>query len=158
MKSFSSSNCFSSNQINENQHNENCCCSVAKSCPTLRPLGLQHTRHHFPSPSPRVCSDSCSLSWWCYPTILSCCPLLLLPSVFPSITVFSNESARHIRWPKYWSFSISPWYRVLGAGALGRPRRMEWGGRWERGSGWGTHMHPWQIHVSVWQNQYNIVK
>ena len=39
--------------------------------------------------------------------ILSC-PLLLLPSVFPSIRVFSNESALHIRWPKYWSFSISP--------------------------------------------------
>ena len=36
------------------------------------------------------------------------CPLLLLPSVFPSIRVFSKESALHIRWPKYWSFSISP--------------------------------------------------
>ena len=39
--------------------------------------------------------------------ILSC-PLLLQPSIFPSIRVFSNESALHIRWPKYWSFSISP--------------------------------------------------
>ena len=39
--------------------------------------------------------------------ILSC-PLLLLPSIFPSIWVFSNESALPIRWPKYWSFSISP--------------------------------------------------
>ena len=39
-----------------------------------------------------------------------CCPLLLLPSIFPSIRVFSNESALHITWPKYWSFSfnISP--------------------------------------------------
>ena len=39
-----------------------------------------------------------------------CCPLLLLPSIFPSIRVFSNESALHIRWPKYWSFHfyISP--------------------------------------------------
>ena len=36
-----------------------------------------------------------------------CCPLLLLPSIFPSIRVFSNESAIHIRWQKYWSFSIS---------------------------------------------------
>ena len=32
------------------------------------------------------------------------------------------------------------------------------GGRWEGGSGWGTHLHPWWIHVSVWQNQYNTVK
>ena len=38
----------------------------------------------------------------------SCHPLLLLPSVFPSIRVFSNESVFHISWPKYWSFSISP--------------------------------------------------
>ena len=42
--------------------------------------------------------------------LILCCPLLLLPSIFPSIRVFSNESAFHIRWPKYWSFSfnISP--------------------------------------------------
>ena len=42
--------------------------------------------------------------------LIFCLPLLLLPSIFPSIRVFSNESALHIRWPKYWSFSfnISP--------------------------------------------------
>ena len=42
--------------------------------------------------------------------LILCCPLLLLPSIFPSIRVFSNELAFHIRWPKYWrfSFSISP--------------------------------------------------
>ena len=42
--------------------------------------------------------------------LILCCPFLLLPSIFPSIRVFSNESVLHIRWPKYWSFrfSISP--------------------------------------------------
>ena len=42
--------------------------------------------------------------------LILCCPLLLLPSVFPSIRVFSNVSVLHIRWPKYWSFNfnISP--------------------------------------------------
>ena len=40
--------------------------------------------------------------------LILCCPLLLLPSVFPSIRVFSNESVLCIRWPKYWSLSISP--------------------------------------------------
>ena len=40
--------------------------------------------------------------------LILCRPLLLLPSIFPSIRVFSNESALSIRWPKYWSFSISP--------------------------------------------------
>ena len=39
--------------------------------------------------------------------LILCCPLLLLPSIFPSIRVFSSESALHIRWPKYWSFSFS---------------------------------------------------
>ena len=39
--------------------------------------------------------------------LIFCCPLLLLPSIFPSIRVFSNESVLHIRWPKYWSFSLS---------------------------------------------------
>ena len=39
--------------------------------------------------------------------LILCCPLLLLPSIFPSIRIFSNESALHIRWPKYWSFSFS---------------------------------------------------
>ena len=40
--------------------------------------------------------------------LIFCCSLLLLPSVFPSIRVFSKDSVLHIRWPKYWSFSISP--------------------------------------------------
>jgi len=39
--------------------------------------------------------------------LILCCPLLLLPSIFPSIRIFSNESVLHIRWPKYWSFSFS---------------------------------------------------
>ena len=44
------------------------------------------------------------------------------------------------------------------AGALVLPRWMVWGGRWEGGSGLGTRIHPWWLHVDVWQNQYNIVK
>ena len=39
--------------------------------------------------------------------LIICCPILLLPSILPSIKVFSNESVLHIRWPKYWSFSFS---------------------------------------------------
>ena len=49
-------------------------------------------------------------------------------------------------------------YWMLGAGALGRPRGMVWGGRREEGSGWGTHVYLWRIHFDIWQNQYNIVK
>ena len=42
--------------------------------------------------------------------------------------------------------------QVLGPGALGRPRGIRWRGRWEGGSGWGTHVTPWLIHVNVWPN------
>ena len=49
-------------------------------------------------------------------------------------------------------------YWMLGAGAMGRPRGMVWGGRRGEGSGWGTHVYLWWIHFNSWQNQYNIVK
>ena len=74
---------------------------------SLGPNGLQHTRPPFPSPTHRAYSDSCQWSRWCHPTISSCRPLLLPPSIFPSIRVFSNVSVLHIRWPSYWRFSFS---------------------------------------------------
>ena len=78
---------------------------------SLWPCRLQHFRLPCPSPSPGVCSNSCTLIQWCYATISSSvAPHLLQPSVFPRVRVFSNESALHIKWLKYWSihFSISP--------------------------------------------------
>ena len=74
---------------------------------SLQPHGLQHARPPCPTPTPGVYSNSCPLSPWCHPVTSSCRPLLLLPSILPSIRVFSNESVLHIRWPKYWSFSFS---------------------------------------------------
>ena len=53
-----------------------------------------------------------------------------------------RNTPRHIL-IKYW---------MLGAGALGRPRGMEWGGRREEGSGWGTHVYLWRIHFDIWQS------
>ena len=85
--------------------------SVAQSCLTLLPHGLQHTRPPCPSPTPRVCSNYMSIKL-VMPSnqLILFHPLLLQPSIFPSIRVFSNESVLPIRWPKYWSFSfnISP--------------------------------------------------
>ena len=65
-------------------------CSVVPD--SLQPRGLQHTRLPCPSLTPRACSDSCPLSQWCHPTTSFCFPLLLLPSIFPNIRVFSTES------------------------------------------------------------------
>ena len=48
--------------------------------------------------------------------------------------------------------------QVFGAGALGRPRGIGWRGRWEWGSGWGIHVNPWPIHVSVWQKPLQYCK
>ena len=77
---------------------------------SLRPHEPQHARPPSPSPTPRVHPNPCPLSVMPSNHLILCRPLLLLPSIFPSIRILSNESALHIRWPKYWSFSfnISP--------------------------------------------------
>jgi len=76
-----------------------CCCSVAKLYTTLRSHRLQHAR----LPYPPLSIASVMLSNY----FIFCLPFLLLPSIFPSIRVFSSESALGIRCPKYWSFSFS---------------------------------------------------
>ena len=83
-------------------------CSVAQSCPTVCD----------PWTAGNQASLSFTISWsllklmfieWVMPSnhLVLCLPLLLLPSIFPSIRVFSNESVLRIRWPNYWSFSFS---------------------------------------------------
>ena len=73
----------------------------------LQPHGLQHARLPYPSLSPRACSNSCSLSQWCYLTISPfVAPFSSWPQSFPALGFFSSESALCIRWSKYWSFSI----------------------------------------------------
>ena len=75
---------------------------------SLWPPGLQHTRPPCPSPISGVYSNSCPLNWWCHPTISSSViPYSSCLQSFP-VSVFSNELVLSIRWPKYWSFSISP--------------------------------------------------
>ena len=69
---------------------------------SLRPHELQHARPPCPSPTPGVHPNPCPSKH-----IILCHPLLLLPSIFPGIRVFPNESALRLRWPKYWSFSFN---------------------------------------------------
>ena len=75
---------------------------------SLQPHVPQNARTPCPSPTPRVHPNPCPLSQWCYPTISSSVvPFSSCPQSFAgSGRVFSNESALHIRWPKYWSFSF----------------------------------------------------
>ena len=72
---------------------------------SLQPHGSQDTRLPCPSPNPGVYPNSCPSN-----DLILCHPLRLLPSIFPSIRIFSNEPDLRIRWPKYWSlsFSITP--------------------------------------------------
>ena len=91
---------------------------------SLQPRGPQHTSPPCPSLTPGVYSNSCPFNRWCYPAISSSVCFLLLPSVFPSIKVFTDESVLHIRLPKYWSFSfsVSPSNEYSGLIAF----RMDW--------------------------------
>ena len=93
---------------------------------SLKPHELQHVRPSCPSPTPGVYSNSCPFSQWCHPTnhLILCHPLILPPSIFPSIRVFSNESVLRVRGPKYWSFSFSicPSNEYLGLISF----RMDW--------------------------------
>ena len=78
---------------------------------SLRHHGLQHARPPCPTPAPMNLLKLMSIeSVMPSNHLILCHPLLLLPSIFPTIRVFSNESAFPIRWPQYWSFSfnISP--------------------------------------------------
>ena len=88
---------------------------------SLQPHGLQHARLPCPSLSSRTCSKSCPLSQWCHSTISSSVVLFSSCLFFPSIRVFSSESALPIRWQKYWSFSISPSDKCSGWFPLGLP-------------------------------------
>ena len=85
--------------------------SVAQSCPILcYPMGYSTPGFPVHSNSQSMLKLMSIKSVMPSNHLILCCPLLLLPSIFPSITAFSNESALRIRWPKYWSFSfnISP--------------------------------------------------
>ena len=77
---------------------------------SLWPHGLQHTSLPCPLLSPEVCSNAYPLMTMTSNHLILCHLLLLLPSIFPSLSIFSNELALHIRCSKYWSFSftISP--------------------------------------------------
>ena len=75
---------------------------------SLQPHGLQLARLPCLSLFPRVVLKFMSIESIPSNYLIVCCSLPLLPSIFSSMRVFSNESALHIRWPKYWNFSISP--------------------------------------------------
>ena len=97
------------------------CSSVTKSCPTLcDPMNC--SMPGFPSSTLTLSLHKLMSIDLVKPSnhLILCHPLLLLPSIFPNIRVFSNESALRIRWPKYWSFSfsISP--------SMNIPFRIDW--------------------------------
>ena len=103
-------------------------CSIQFSCSvvsdSLRPHESQHARPPCPSPTPGVHWDSRASSQWCHPAISSSVvPFSSCPQSLPA-SVFSNESTLRMRWPKYWSFSLSI---ILSKGHPGLIScRMDW--------------------------------
>ena len=149
---------------NRNQHHVvkqlllfGCICS-------LQPHGLQHTR--FTCPGNGTVSQSL-LKLMSIESVMPsnqlilCHPHLLLPSIFPSIRVFPSDLALHIRWPKYWSFSISPsseysgllsfridlFDRLAVKETLKSPPIENF-----------IHVNPWLVHVNVWQKPLQYCK
>ena len=124
------------NNINNNKHSVQFSSVQSLSCVRL-----------FATPWTAACQASMSITnsqsppkpmsiEWVMPLnhLIRCCPLLLLPSIFPSIRVFSNGSALCIRWPKYWGFSfkISPFNEHPGLVSFLKPA-------WTSGSSWFTY-------------------
>ena len=120
---------------------------------SLWPHRLQHARLPCPSLSPGVCSNSCPLSQWCHPTISSCATSSVFVSVFPSIRVFSGESALHIRWQRFEaSLGLAgPWSHLRRSGLL---ILMNLSGPFNRAPGGFLAGPPWSATVesALWNS------
>ena len=153
---------------------------------SLRPRESQHARPPCPSPTPGVHWDSrpsghqkCFEQWhplldkvWItskgqmlirrpeeLPQLLGSRLLVWIKQLLKQSSLFSQHWNMYIIiYETDCQFRFDAWDRVLRAGALGWPRGMGWGGRWEWGSGWGTHVNPWLIHINVWQNPLQYCK
>ena len=102
-----------------------CCCLLFRfsaMSDSLQPRGVQYARLSCPTVSWRLLRLMSIELMMPSKHLIVCHPLLLLPSVFPSIRVFSSELALHIRWPECWSFSISPFNEYSGLISL----RIDW--------------------------------
>ena len=143
-------------------------CSVVSD--SLQPLGLQHTRAPCPSPTPRLYTNSCPLSWWCRPTISSSVvPFSSGPQSFPAsrsfqmsqlftsggpnIEVSASTSVFPMNTQDWFSLGWTGWISLQSKGLSRVISNTIVQKHWL-----GTRVHPWWIHVDVWQNQYNIVK
>ena len=104
-------------------HNDSVQFSCSVMSDSLRPHESQHARPPCPSPTPGVHSDLSIESMMPSSHLILCRPLLLLPSIPPSIRVFSSESTLRMRWLKYWSFSFSI---IPSKEILGLIFRMDW--------------------------------
>ena len=103
---------FMGSQRSQTQHH---CCSVAQLCLTLSDPADCRMLGFLSFPISRSLLKLTSIeSMMLSNHLILCHPLFLLPSIFPIVRVFSSESAVHIRWPKYWSFSICPFNEYSG--------------------------------------------
>ena len=126
------------------------CSAVSGS---LQPHGLQLARLPCPSPTSRACSNSYPSSRsLTFNDLILCCPLIFLPSIFPSIRVFSNELALCLRWPKYWrfSFNISPSSEYSGLISF----RIDWFDLLAVQETLESLKHSLKCNITVWKHQF----
>ena len=109
LNSFIGQNVLFCNLDADDMNTNSCSVQFSRSVvsDSLWPHELQHARPPCPSPTPGVYPNSCPSSVMPSGHLILCRPLLLLPPIPPSIRVFSIESTLRMRWPKYWSFSVS---------------------------------------------------
>ena len=86
----------------------------------------------------------------CYRTLVTA-PIYIYNSYIYLLFIDFQKVFRRTTTEYVWQSRFDARYCMLGAGALGRPRGTEWGGRREEGSGWGTHVYLWRIHFDIWQ-------
>ena len=142
-----------------------CCCSVTRSCLTLcHPMTAVHQASLSFTISRSLLKLMSTVSVMPSKHLVLCRPLLLLPPIPPSIRVFSNESVLCIRWPKYWSFSISPpneysglisiridWFYLLASKGLSRVFSNTTAQKYQFFS---TQLSLWSnSHIHTWQRE-----
>ena len=135
----------------------NCCCSVAQLCLFVTPWTAAHQASLSFTISRSLLKLMSIESVMLSNHLMPCLPLFRLPSIFPSIFLVLAPIKTWTMWNR-WPVQVQCMKQGTQSQCTGITLWMGWGRMWRGGSGWGTHVHPWLIHVSVWQKPLQYCK